>query len=437
MRTLLWLALVGMGAVVISSRNINFGPGLSVKNLFVYLPAAVLMINSVVGRPMKIGHRTIHACFAVLVGYAIVTTCVAALIVQYPQYKLLDSLLSLKAILVDWWVIFFVFSQCPRTEEDVDALMKGLLIVMSIANAATIGQLVGAIDLHREILCDEFGASSRVCGVFGHANETAILIAFFMPAYVAVTESASGMRKVFWIGCIAPSATMLILAASRSAIVGLAVGGIWAVVLCRRYLSMQRFIRWISVGAAVLVPMLIIVGVKYWNLMVGRWTEGSSVSAASMTSGRSDIWAGGLLKMLDSPWTFLTGFGWDSWSVMGFQYVAHNQYLSLEFELGLIGVATLVVILFKVTTEALAAAASARAHSNARRHMVGCVFAVLILAIAIFFGILYVPWSFIWMYVGLAMRYSVLISEARSLVPAARDARRPVSAGARLGGLPQ
>jgi hypothetical protein len=61
----------------------------------------------------------------------------------------------------------------------------------------------------------------------------------------------------------------------------------------------------------------------------------------------------------------------------------------------------------------------------------------LILAIAIFFGILYVPWFFIWMYVGLAMRYSVLISEARGLVPAARDARRPGSAGARLGGLPQ
>jgi hypothetical protein len=383
------------------------------------------MLNSILsGRPFKLDMRPIHICFAVLVSYALLTTVIAALVVKFPGYELVANLLELKSALFDWWMIFFVFSQCTRTAADVEALVKTLLIVISVANALTIGQLVGVVNLGREIIGDEFGVSSRICGVFGHANETADLIVFLLPAYIAVAESSSGLRKVFWIGCLTPSVTMLVLAASRAATVGLVLGGLWGALLCSRYLSMQRFMKWISVGAAALVPMLAIVGFKYWDYMLGRWTEGSSASAASMTSGRTEIWAGGLVKMLEAPWTFLTGYGWNVWSTMNFQYVPHNQYLSLWFELGIVGVITIVVIFRQVLKAALLAASVAAPQSNARRHAVAATFAVAMLSIEIFFGTLYIPWAFIWMYMGLAARYSLLVTGERSRMATGQEKHR-------------
>jgi O-antigen ligase len=286
-----------------------------------------------------------------------------------------------------------------------------------VANALTIGQALGALNLGRDIMCNE-DLGVRICGVFGHANETAAFVAALLPAYIAVAESSAGARRLFWIGCMAPTATMLILTSSRGAIVGLVAGSLWAGVLCRRYLSAQRFVSWLSVTAATMVPMLLLVGWKYWHLMLGRWTEGTSVSAYSMTSGRSDIWQGYLMKMLQFPWTFITGFGWNAHSVMSFTYVPHNQYLTLWFTIGLVGIIGFIAIFRKVVTTAMAAARAAIPQSDARRQIVAGIFGTLILGVAVFFGTMYIIWQFWWIYAGLVMRYSVLVLEARSRLPA-------------------
>ncbi len=79
----------------------------------------------------------------------------------------------------------------------------------------------------------------------------------------------------------------------------------------------------------------IVAGRTYLELYIHRFTGVYRVSAADVSSGRSDIWGRGLEAMMNSPVSLITGFGWDTWSVMGFNIVAHNHYLSLWFELGL------------------------------------------------------------------------------------------------------
>jgi O-antigen ligase len=181
----------------------------------------------------------------------------------------------------------------------------------------------------------------------------------------------------------------------------------------------------------VLVPALVLVGVKYWQQMASRWTEGSSVSAASMTSGRTEIWQGYLMKMLAYPWTFITGFGWDAYSVMNFPVVPHNEYLTLWFTIGLLGIVGIIAIFRGVVQAALAAAQATGGPSNARRHMVAAVFGTLILGVAIFFGTLFIPWAFIWMYFGLIMRYSLAVRAAHSPITVNRD-RPQLAARGRL-----
>src|SRR5690242_474941 len=111
MRALLGLAILGTGFIVISSHNFNLGPGLSIKNLFAYLPALFVVLNPLLlGRVMRLENRVIHAWFWLLIAYALVTTVIAALVVKYPNYELLANILDLKGSIFDWWLLFLVFS---------------------------------------------------------------------------------------------------------------------------------------------------------------------------------------------------------------------------------------------------------------------------------------------------------------------------------------
>jgi hypothetical protein len=95
---------------------------------------------------------------------------------------------------------------------------------------------------------------------------------------------------------------------------------------------------------------------------------------------------------------------------MGFYYVSHNYYLALWFELGLVGVVGFLLILRQLVTTALTTAAVADASD--RNFIVAFVFSFLILAVGIFFVQPYKPWTYLWPYIGLAMRYTVNVRAA-------------------------
>jgi O-antigen ligase len=117
--------------------------------------------------------------------------------------------------------------------------------------------------------------------------------------------------------------------------------------------------------------------------------------------------------MMNSPVSLITGFGWDTWSVMGFSYVAHNHYLLLWFELGLVGIVCLLLILGQLVTTALATVAVA--DSPDRDYIVAFVFSFLILGIGVFFVLLAKPWFYLWSFIGLAMRYTVDVKAAHRI----------------------
>jgi O-antigen ligase len=413
MRNLLALTICVLAIVVTFALDFSFGAGMTPKNLIIYFAAGVLILQTILGQPLKGEVQGLNLCFGVLIAYALLSTFVAADIIEYKGYTVLSNIIYLKGILFDWWVLFAIFYYGARSVEDVEKLIKVLLIAVSIANLATIGQLSGFIHLGRDVVGEKPDEDRRIFGVFGHANETGTLIACLIPAYMAVADSAFGMRRWLWIGAMMTSVTVMILTASRGALAGLIIGGFWGILLCRRYLSLERALKWLSVTVAVLIPMVIVVGIKYWDLLLGRFTEanhgGELGSVRELSSGRTDIWTGGLARMMEQPWSFITGLGWNSWSVMGFVYIPHNEYLSLWFELGLVGVICFILIMRKTVVMALAAAAIA--DSRARGYLVACVFSILILAVSVIFAILFVPWYFIWPYVGLSLRYASIVME--------------------------
>ncbi len=405
MRFLLFWVFCVLAFSDIFGTGLTLGAGVSAKNLLVYMGAGWLLLGYALGRPFKGELQSIQICFMVLIAYAFITMFIASEFIRYPGYELRGSAISLKVSLIDPLIYFTVFFYGIRTMVDARSLLKTLLFAISIANLFTIAKARGIIDFGVPVM-----TSDRVDGVFGDANETGTMIACLLPVYVSIILSAKGFRKIFWLVCMILSMVVMLMGVSRGALVGLLFGSLWAAYLCRRYLDFRVAIKWGSVIFAIASIAALIAGRTYLAIYINRWTGVSLSSAADVSSGRSDIWSGAFMLMMNSPVSLITGFGWDTWSVMGFKFVAHNHYLSLWFELGLVGVVGFLLILRQLVTTALTTAAVADASD--RNFIVAFIFSFLILAVGIFFVLLFKPWMYLWAYIGLAMRYTVNVRAA-------------------------
>ena len=108
--------------------------------------------------------------------------------------------------------------------------------------------------------------------------------------------------------------------------------------------------------------------------------------------------------------SLITGFGWDAYNAMPFHFATHNHYLSVWFELGIPGLAAFVFILAYVIV--MARKALDAPSTLMRPYLLGFLFGMFPLTIAIFFGNLVNPWPYVWLYIGIAMRAAVLALEA-------------------------
>lgn len=421
MRFLLFLIICVLAFSDISGINLSLGAGMSAKNLLVYMGAGWLLLQRAGAPPAEVELRTTRICFMVLIAYAAVTMFIASGVIHYRGYDLFDSAMALKISLIDSFVFFMVFFYGTRTVVDARALLKVLLFVVSIANLFTIAKARGIIDFGAPIMPltrDSIYTVSRVDGVFGDANETGTMIACLLPVYISLILSSKGFGKIFWLACMTFSAAVMLMTVSRGALVGLLLGTLWAAYLCRRYLSLAVAVKWGSAIFAFTVVVALIAGRTYLETYIHRFTGVYLSSAADVSSSRSDIWVRAIVVMMNSPLSLITGFGWNTWlegSVMGFFLVAHNHYLSLWFELGLIGLVSFLMIFHQLVTTALMTAAIADAPD--RNLIIAFVFSFLILVIGIFFVLFYKPWTYLWPYIGIAMRYTVNVRSASRINP--------------------
>jgi O-antigen ligase len=303
---------------------------------------------------------------------------------------------------------------------------KILLLAVSAANLITIANIAGITSIGIDPIGDDDPSAARIKGIFGHENETGALLAALLPAYIAVVESKRGAARLFWIGAMLVSAAVLFMTSSRGALLALLIGGGWGAYVCRKYLSMERAMKWGLIALVVAVPIVAFLGFRYWDQFVQRLTGSSTTSMDELSSGRTEIWMDGLNAMINKPSSLIVGYGWDTWALLPFRYVPHNQYLWLWFELGLVGVGCLVVALRTSVVTALAAIKVA--DPGSRGMLVAYVVGILVLSVSIFFANLWLPWPYLWAYIALAMRSALSILSVRQESGAIRRPEQPTVA---------
>jgi O-antigen ligase len=405
-RYLLAGLLLFLTAAEVFSWDVSMGPGLSVKNAVLYLIAMFLMFRIAVSRGERLDAGPVHVFFAVLISYAMVTWLTAALIIQYPGYDLIASGIRLKSELIDHLIFFLVFYYGVTSRRDGLTVLMGLLLAALLANVTTVADVLGYIDLgfqERE--------SGRTEGALGEANQYAAYIILFLPGMIAAMLRTRGIWRLFWTGAVVASAVAVLMTVSRGAFVGLFVAGVGGAWLFRHRLSLGKISLWLA--AAVIVIAVSLSLSQYTALIAERvFTQTGAIDIGDASSGRADIWTALFERMMATPVTFVTGFGWDVYWTMPFRYSPHNQYFNFLFNLGLPGLLAFIGLL--ASAAGLAKRASESADDELRPYLIGFVIGVLAVSAAVFFVDLHRPWYYFWAYAGVALRLAVLVkNEAR------------------------
>ena len=129
-----------------------------------------------------------QGAFIVLIGYAIVTWLVAALVIEYEHYDFIAAAIRLKSGLIDYYIFFLVFLFGVQTSEDAMKVIKGLLLGALLANVITILDAAGVISLGFRIRDD-----GRTAGAIGESNQYAAFIVLFLPATIAAAVASHGL----------------------------------------------------------------------------------------------------------------------------------------------------------------------------------------------------------------------------------------------------
>jgi O-antigen ligase len=418
MPTILGLAALFLLATDALGWDLSLLPGVSAKNLIIYCIAVLLALRMVVGRHPVTDMGQMQGAFIVLIVYAIVTWLISALVIEYPKYDLVASAIRLKSGLIDHYIFFLVFLFAAQTAEDAIKVIKGLLFGALFVNFVTILDAFGVISLGFRIRED-----GRTSGAIGESNQYAAFIVLFLPATIAAAVATRGLKRLFWFGAAMIGAIALVMTASRGGFVGLAMACAVGAYLYRHHISYSRVSGWVF-GSLILL-VLVVSFSQYGNLLAERIIgQSGSIDVSTASSGRSDIWATALAVMFANPITFITGYGWDVYASMPFQFATHNHYLNLWFNMGLVGLFAGGYLIFSAIGRARRA--SLRAMPPLRGQLIAFVLGAVGVATAVFFVDLHKPWFYFWMYAGVLMRLVLCAERSAVKAPeAAPTVRRP------------
>jgi O-antigen ligase len=376
--------------------GIGFALGLSAKNLYLYALIVFIAIRAVT-KPsgVRFVDLDVHVPYLLLLMYATLTW--ALLSIADPTYGVVRGAITIKNQILDLYLFMFAFRYGVENREDYLWLYRAIIVTMFVSSFVTIIDYLNIPDLG--IVGSHQG---RIEGPIGAANQYGALLAFLIPVSIAAMPSnMSSMGRFAWNAGIVTSSVLLIASGSRGAFVSVFVGSFLGVIYLRRFLDMRRVVRFASISVLVLIVLMI--GFIAFNpeFVMQRFDKTTADSVGTASSGRVDIWRAAVLIMLEWPISFLVGYGWNAYEYSGIWKSAHNEYLDRWFELGIIGVALYVYLLY--TMVARVRRRLAELDDEVRQIMIGYVFGMMMIYVDIFFVAIPDPWTVIWLMTGLLM----------------------------------
>ncbi len=384
--------------------------GLSAKNIVLYLFLFVLVLEAILDtKPTKIDLLDLHLPFVAWIVYALLTwvffTRANILELEYQtmglEFSAINSLMQIKSLLIDRYAFLLAFLYGVVTIDDSRWVMKRIIWLIIAGNVLTLIDAFNVPDLGIIHQRDD----SRVSGPLGESNQYAAFALLFLPTMAILGIISRGAERVGYVIGVVVTFTVILLTTSRGAMVGLTLGLLAGLFFLRHHLgtaTMMKVIAGLTVAVGVAVA---IASIGFSDLLLERFVNKTTSSdLTTMTSGRSDNWSLLIEALLREPVTLVFGYGWGMATKLS-DVSAHNTYLEVFFDLGIIGVIIFSSLLWgviRVTRRAID-----RASGDSQAELGAFLVGFLSLCFAIFFVNLFNPWLYIWAFCGLMMRIAI------------------------------
>ncbi len=381
--------------------------GLSAKNIILYLFLFGLVLESILQtRPVKIELLEVHVPFVAMIAYAVIAwvffTRANILDLSYEtrggDFNELGNLLRIKAFLIDRYAFFLAFFYGIATLEDARWVMKRIVWLVIAGNVLT---LIDAFNVPDLGIIHQRG-DSRVSGPLGESNNYAAFCLLFLPIMTVLGILARDAARVGYLCGALATFIVIVLTTSRGALLGLMFGLTVGLFFMRHHLGIGRLAKVITGLTVTVVLAVAIAAIGFSDLLIARFVEKTGSSdLQTMTSGRSENWGYLIGLLLAEPASLLFGYGWGMSRKLN-DIATHNTYLEYIFDLGAVGLTTLVGVLrgvIRVTRRAIDVATS-----ELQAELGAFLIGFLSLCCAIFFVNLFTPWLYIWAFCGLMVR---------------------------------
>lgn len=406
MRLLLLGAFVGLMADTMFGWALMLVPGVSLKNALLYLILLTIGIEATFkAREFVLDFPQIHLFFGLFLVVSFLSWAANTFVGMYVEYSPITGLMAWKGLVLDHYMFFLLFYLGIRSRGEVLWIQKWMLFFIVLGNIATVMDAYNVPDLG----FIETRHDGRVEGPMGQANSYGLFLAIFLPIIVARAWSERGAWR--WIFSIGSVVTLwgLVLTVSRGSYVALIGGSLFAAFFLRDRLNARHVMRVLAVGALAVSGAILVLGQQYITLITERTVVAAETGDMfELTSGRTWIWSTALNIMMSEPWSFLTGYGWNT-TLQTLGIAMHNFYLWRFFELGVFGLLALVGLFYAILYWSKQAVLSSRANEELMPHLIGFIFGFSALLVGLFPGDFFSPWYFLWAYAGLAMRMASLV----------------------------
>lgn len=314
------LSVLGLVAVIPIEQLANFGP-ISLSRLVAALAGGIFVLRTLTGRPVRLP-STASAIAAL--GFLLWTA--TSYFWSFDPGATFGYVSRLAQLLL---LVLMVWQVCRRTTDIREALA-------ALSTGAFIGSLVSVFDR-----VSAHGGVPRYA--VGDPNDFGVTLSIAVVASIHLLRTASSRRaRLWWAVVILLQVVALLRTASRTALVAVIVG---AIVTCAdrsllkpRALALLTFVSAVLVGTAVTFAS---------TTSLGRLGTIAGAVESGDLNNRTEKWQHAIEYWSQSP---ITGIGAGAFrtrdALNGDSAVAHSVWFGLLSEVGLVGLALFVVLLW-------------------------------------------------------------------------------------------
>jgi O-antigen ligase len=412
--------LLSLFIVLLGDHIFGFGlslmPGLSFKNLYLYFIIIYLVSSAAVqGQFLSTSFPRFYIVFVLLCVYGMASWAVSSIVLS--NYRPLSHAMSLKNQLVDPLLFFSVTFFGCRSKQDARWLAKGIFLAFALMSVLVLMDFVNLPNLG--IIEDR--PDGRLEGVLDNSNGFASLLIFFL--FAMGPRMVTRDRSLITIAGMLASFALILLTGSRGALAGLAGSAVVTTFFLRKRLDTKTVVRVGAVVLAVVVAIAVVTFILHPDMFLNRLDRSEAGTLAAASSGRTEFWTRGLMRMWEHPSSLAIGFGWDTFIYSWIYPDPHSQYLYIFYSTGAVGLGLylwLMVCVFRNAARSLELA-----EPGDRPYLVAFLYGFVALLFSITFATIYTPWPFVWAYVGLMSKLAWLPSSP----PAPEEAEGLVTGG--------